>query len=94
LIDRMKRIDEGNGSLLDNTMVLYGSEMKDGNGHVREDLPIILAGRAGGRLDAGRRIVAAPNTPLANLHLTLAQKLGCEVDSFNGISSQTLSQLG
>jgi hypothetical protein len=93
LVERMKSIDEGNGSLLDHTIVLYGSEMKDGNGHVREDLPIILAGRGGGRLDAGRRIIAAPNTPLANLHLTLAQIFGCEVDSFNGASSQSLSAL-
>jgi uncharacterized protein DUF1552 len=94
LIEKMKVIDEGNGSLLDNTVLLYGSEMKDGNGHVRENLPIILAGRGGGRLPAGQHIALAPNTPLSNLHLTLAQKFGCEIDSFNGTSSKTLTGLG
>jgi hypothetical protein len=93
LVGRMKSIDEGTGSLLDNTILLYGSEMKDGNGHVREDLPIILAGRGGGRLNSGRRIVTAPNTPLSSLHLTLAQKFGCEIDSFNGVSTKTLAHL-
>jgi hypothetical protein len=94
LIERMKGIDEGNGSLLDNTVLLYGSEMKDGNGHVRENLPIILAGKGGGRLKSGQHVVLTPNTPLANLHLTLAQKFGCQIDAFNGVGTQTLSALG
>jgi hypothetical protein len=94
LIERMKGIDEGNGSLLDNTVLLYGSEMKDGNGHVRENLPIVLAGKGGGRLHSGQHVVLKPNTPLANLHLTLAQKFGCEIDVFNGVGTQTLNDLG
>jgi hypothetical protein len=94
LLDKLKRIDEGHGSLLDNTVLLYGSEMKDGNGHIREDLPVILAGRGGGKLDVGRRVVLETQTPLANLHLTLAQKFGCELDSFNGVSAGALSSIG
>lgn len=94
LLDKLKRIDEGHGSLLDNTVLLYGSEMKDGNGHIREDLPVILAGRGGGKLDVGRRVVLETQTPLANLHLTLAQKFGCEIDSFNGVSAGTVSSVG
>jgi hypothetical protein len=94
LIERMKRIDEGNGSLLDNTVLLYGSEMKDGNGHVRENLPIIVAGKGGGRLNSGQHVLLTPNTPIANLHLTLAQKFGCEIEAFNGVGTQTLSALG
>jgi hypothetical protein len=94
MIERMKGIDEGNGSLLDNTVLLYGSEMKDGNGHVRENLPIVLAGKGGGRLCSGQHIVLEPNTPLANLHLTLAQKFGCEIDAFNGVGTKTLSAIG
>jgi hypothetical protein len=93
MLGKMKRIDEGDGSLLDNTVVLYGSEMKDGNGHVRTNLPIVLAGRGRGLLDPGRHVVLDPHTPLANLHLTLAQKFGCEVDSFNGTSTGTLGAL-
>ena len=64
LIEKMKQIDEGHGTtLLDNTMILYGSGLKDGNGHVTHDLPLLLAGRAGGRLNPGRRIVFPEDTP-------------------------------
>ncbi|RMG34092.1 MAG: DUF1552 domain-containing protein [Planctomycetota bacterium] len=94
MLKKMKGIDEGNGSLLDNTLVLYGSGMKDGNGHVRTDLPIILAGRAQGRLKTGRHVVAKQNTPLANLLLTIANKFGLELPSFNGRSTGELSELG
>lgn len=93
MIERMRSIDEGTGSLLDNTVLMYGSEMKDGNGHVRENLPIVLAGRGRGILKTGRHIVLDEHTPLANLHLTLAQKFGCELDTFNGTSTGTLTPL-
>ncbi len=93
LLDRMKQVDEGNGSLLDNTIVLYGSSMKDGNGHIRTDLPLVLAGRGGGSLKPGRHIVEKQATPMANLHLTIAQKLGLEIDSFNGASTGTIGEL-
>ncbi len=93
LLQRMKQVDEGNGSLLDNTIVLYGSGMKDGNSHIPKDLPILLAGRGGGTLDPGRHIVEAPGTPMANLHLTLAQKMGLELESFNGASTSTIGAL-
>ena len=93
LLEKMRGVDEGDGSLLDNTIVLYGSEMKDGNGHVRENLPMILAGRGRGRLRPGQHVMLEPHTPLANLHLTLAQKFGCEIDSFNDSSTGTLAPL-
>ena len=93
MLEKMKRIDEGEGSLLDNTLVLYGSEMKDGNGHIRENLPIVLAGQAGGRLKTGRHVLAAEHTPLANLHLSIAQLFGYETDNFNGASTGRLDAL-
>jgi hypothetical protein len=93
LLTKMKQIDESDGSLLDHTVVLYGSEMKDGNGHIRTNLPILLAGRGGGMLKTGRHVMLDPHTPLANLHLTLAQMFGCEIDSFNGVSTGTLGLL-
>ena len=93
LLTKMKQIDESDGSLLDHTVVLYGSEMKDGNGHIRTNLPILLAGRGRGMLKTGRHVVLDPHTPLANLHLTLAQMFGCEIDSFNGVSTGTLGPL-
>jgi hypothetical protein len=93
LLNKMKQIDESDGSLLDHTIVLYGSEMKDGNGHIRTNLPILLAGQGSGRLKTGRHVVLPPHTPLANLLLTLAQKFGCETDTFNGVSTGTLGAL-
>ncbi len=94
MLERMDSIDEGNGSLLDNSTVLYGSSMKDGNGHVKDNLPIILAGGGGGALKPGRHIVCDEHTPLANLHLTLLQNYGVEADHFNHASTGTIPQLG
>jgi hypothetical protein len=93
ILNRLDSIDEGNGSLLDNSTILYGSSMKDGNGHVKNNLPIILAGGGGGKLNPGRHVICPKNTPLANLHLTIAQNYGVEIDSFNQTSTSTISQL-
>jgi hypothetical protein len=82
LIDRMKQIDEGGTSLLDRSIVLYACELRDGNGHTTRNLPVVVAGRAGG-LKPGRHVVLPANTPLANLHLTLAQRMGLELETFN-----------
>ena len=83
LVERLKSIPERDGrTLLDNTMVLYGSALKNGNGHTTQNLPILLAGRGGGRLRPGRRIVLPEKTPIANLHLTLARNMGIEADRF------------
>ena len=93
LLTQMRRIEEGNGSLLDNSLVLYGSEMKDGNGHIKEDLPLVLIGKSQGHAKTGQHLALAPGTPLANLHLTLAQQFGAEIDSFNNVSTGTLNGL-
>ena len=85
LMEKMKGVDEGHGSnLLDNTMVLYGSGLKDGNGHNTHDLPILLAGSGGGGLNPGRRVVLPVDTPIQNLHYTLARHMGLEIEEFNG----------
>lgn len=93
LVDKMKAVDEGNGTLLDNSLVLYGSEMKDGNGHIKEDLPLVLLGGAQVRLRTGRHIAFAPGTPLADLHLTLARQFGVKMESFNETGRSTLNGL-
>ena len=92
MLERMKSIDEGEGSLLDNSIVLYGSGMKDGNGHKREDLPILLAGKGKGSLKPGRHLTAKKQ-PLANLHLTLLQKFGIDEQEFNGTGKSTVAEL-
>jgi hypothetical protein len=74
-------------------VVLYGSEMKDGNGHIKEDLPLVLFGGVQCRLKTGRHVAFAKGTPVANLHLTLAQQFGVETDHFNRASTGTLGGL-
>jgi len=93
LVSKMRGIDEGNGSLFDNSVVLYGSEMKDGNGHIKEDLPLVLLGGAQGRLRTGRHLALARGTPLADLHLTLARQFGVEMETFNETGRSTLNGL-
>ncbi len=84
LVEKMKAVQEGDGrTLLDNTMILYGSALKNGNGHTTQDLPVLVAGRGGGKLSPGRRIVLQEETPIANLHLTLAQHMGIATERFS-----------
>jgi hypothetical protein len=82
LLDRMKQVREGEGSLLDNTMVLFGSALRDGNSHNPHNLPTVLAGRAGGTLSPGRHIVYGKDTPLCNLYVSLLERMGVPVPRF------------
>jgi hypothetical protein len=81
-LGKVKGIDEGGTSLLDNSMFLFGCSIKDGNRHDPENLPLILAGRAKGTLRPGRRLRAEPNTPLCNLHLAMLHRMGVMEKSF------------
>jgi len=82
LIDRMRRLDEGGRSLLDNSLVMYGSSIKDGNSHQEEDLPLLLAGKGGGSFKTNRRITAPKETPLCNMYVSLLRHMGIEAESF------------
>ena len=82
LLEKLKSIKEGNGTLLDNSMVMLGSGMKDGNGHVPHNLPILLAGRGGGQLATGRHLVYEKKTPLCNLYRSMLNCMGTPVSSF------------
>lgn len=79
-LKRMKETPDGEGTLLDHTAIVYGAGMSEGNGHVPENLPIVLAGGANGALSGGRHIKFAKGTPLANFHLTLLDLLGVPLD--------------
>lgn len=81
-LKRMKSLDEGGTSLLDNSMVLFGGSLKDGNRHDVENLPLILAGRGKGALKPGRRLRAPAKTPLCNLHLAMLHRMGVMEKSF------------
>ena len=93
LLEQMDSIDEGHGSLLDNSLVLYGSGMKDGNVHEGNNVPVALFGRAGGRLTTNRLIENPEGSVLAQLHLSLLRLFGIEADDFNGVTSKTVSGL-
>lgn len=82
-LEKLDGIDEGNGTMLDNSVVLYGSCMKDGNTHEPLNVPIALFGNASHRLRTGRRIDCGGDTPLADLHLSLLHLFGIEADHFN-----------
>lgn len=89
MIERMRSLSEGDSTLLDNSMVMFGSSLKDGNRHETEDLPLVLAGRGGGSIRTGRRLTAPERTPLCNLYLAMMQRMGVEVGQF-GTSTGTL----
>ena len=79
-LDRLRSTPDGDGSLLDHSMVLYGSGISDGNFHTNENLPLLLAGGAGGKLKGGRHLKYPVGTPMTNLFLTMLDKVGVNVD--------------
>jgi hypothetical protein len=81
-LEKLAATPEGEGSLLDHVLYLYGSGMGNPNVHDHVNLPIIVAGGAAGKMRGGRHIQFAQATPLANLHLTLLDKVGVRLDSF------------
>jgi hypothetical protein len=80
-VKKLKSIPEGTGSLLDSCMVLYGSGLSDGNRHRHDDLPIVLAGRAGGTIQTGRHVALDSETPLNNLFLSMLDRMNAGVPS-------------
>ncbi len=93
LLQRLKAMPEGEGSVLDQSMVLFGSGLRDGNSHSPRDLPILLGGRAGGTLSPGRHVVYPKNSPFCNLHRALLTRMNTPVDHI-GNSTAELSELG
>ena len=81
-LDKLKKTPDGDGTLLDNTLVLYGSPMGNSNVHNHKRCPLFLAGHAGGRVKGGLHIKAADGTPMANAMLTVGQILGLDVEKF------------
>ena len=82
MLERMKSLREGEQSLLENSMVMFGSDLRDGNAHDPHNLPIVLAGQGGGRITTGRHLIQSRNTPLANLYLSMLDVMGTPVDQF------------
>ena len=92
LVQRMSEIDEGNGTLLDNTMLLWGSGMKHGDYHSGADLPAILAGGANAGFKTGRWLRYPDQQPWGNLLVSLAERMGVDASGF-GSSTEPLAGL-
>jgi hypothetical protein len=82
LLEKLQSIPDGDGTLLDHSMLLYGSAMSDGNQHNHGPLPIILAGGASGALKGGRHLRNAKDTTMSNLLLAMLDKLGIPTEKF------------
>ena len=81
-LEKLKATPDGQGSLLDHSVYLYGSGMGNADVHDHVNLPILVAGGGAGKLKGGRHIRYAESAPLANVHLTLLDKVGVRLDSF------------
>jgi hypothetical protein len=75
-LNKLKSIPEADGTLLDNSMILYGCAFGDGNAHDPMDLPLLVAGKAGGTIDTGRHVRYEPGTPVTNLYLSMLDRVG------------------
>jgi hypothetical protein len=92
LVEKMKSTPDADGTLLDNSMLLYGSSICDGNAHTHHDLPLVLVGGAAGQIKGGRHIRYAPETPMNNLLLTMLDKAGVPAETL-GDATGKIDQL-
>jgi hypothetical protein len=79
-LEKLKSVREGEGTLLDNCMIVYGGAIADGNAHNHDNLPVLLAGRGGGSLRGGRHVKLGRETPMTNLYLSLLDRMGVPAD--------------
>jgi hypothetical protein len=91
-LQKLKSTPDGDGNLLDHSMIVYGSSLSDANAHTHHDLPICLLGGGAGQIKGGRHIRYPKDTPLNNLHLNLLDRAGVPVDNF-GDSTGKLAYL-
>jgi hypothetical protein len=82
MLGKMASIREVAGTLLDNSMIQCGSAMSDGNSHKPSNIPVLLAGRAGGKLDTGRHLASPDGTPICNLYVAMLDLMNRRVESF------------
>ena len=92
-LERLKSIREPDGrTLLDNSMICYGSNLSDGNAHGEHDLPIVIAGRGGGTIQTGRLVEFQRNTDFSEVHTAFLQRMGVDVEGF-GTAKRAMSEL-
>jgi hypothetical protein len=91
-LEKLRATPDGDGNLLDHSLLLYGGAMSNSNVHNHSPLPIVVAGGAAGRMKGGRHLKYAENTPMANLLLTILNKAGIQQESV-GDSTGPLTEL-
>ena len=91
-LGKLKAVPDGDGTLLDHTLVVYGSGISDGNRHLHENLPVLLAGRGDGRFKPAGHVRYEDGTPVANLYMTVLDRAGVHPNSI-GDSTGKLVQL-
>lgn len=89
-LEKMKNTPDGDGSLLDHSLILFGSGMGDGNLHRHSDLPVLLAGKLGGRFQTGYHLDYKPDTPMANLLVTILDGVGVPAAKLGDSTGQLL----
>jgi hypothetical protein len=92
LLTKLRAIQEGDKTLLDNAMIMCGSSLSDGDRHDPNNLPILLGGKGGGRLQTGQHLASPSNTPLCNLYVSMLDCMGLQVPRF-GDSTEALKGL-
>jgi hypothetical protein len=91
-LGKLKSIKEGDKTLLENSMVVFNSDLRDGNRHSPRNLPVILAGQGGGKIKTGQNVAYAKETPLANLYMSMLHAMNIEQKQF-GDSTGTLPNI-
>lgn len=91
-LERLKATKDGDGSLLDHAMIVYGGAIADGNAHSHHDLPVLVAGRGDGKLKPGRHVQYAKGTPMTNLYLSLLERMNVPAEKL-GDSTGKLEML-
>lgn len=91
LLEKLASTADGEGTLLDHSQILYGSSLSDGNAHTHNDLPILLAGGAAGRIAGGRHIRFPQETPLTNVLLTIIDNAGVRMERLGDSTGEALN---
>jgi hypothetical protein len=87
-LDKLKNTKDGEGSLLDHSMLVYGGAIADGNAHSHHDLPVLVAGRGDGQLKPGRHIQCEKGTPMTNLYISLLERMNIPTEKIGDSNGQ------
>ncbi len=94
LLRKLRSMREGDSTVLDNSMILFGSALSDGDSHNPHKLPLVLGGRGGGRIDSGQHRMYTEDTPLANLYVSMLDAFGAPVERFADSTGPLAGVLG